>query len=125
MIGVHELQPKLGGEGGVGKDGTVLRDEGEREVDGMDTKFPACGIASHDGGGGSGKDGVAEELVAKARAEDLDGWVGNVEVWGLALVVTWEGREGWLPLVKEVSEMIQRAGSYAEAADERVSYQNI
>jgi hypothetical protein len=43
----------------------------------------------------------------------------------VALVVTWEGREGWLPLVKEVSEMIQRAGSYAEAADERVSYQNI
>ena len=80
MVCVHKLQPKLGGEGGIGEDRTVLRDEGEREGDGMDAEFPTSGVASHNGGGGSGKEGVAEELVAEAGAKDLDGWVGNVEV---------------------------------------------
>ena len=116
MICVHELQTGLGGRRGVGDYETVVGEEGGREGDGADAEFPAGWVAGDTGGGGVREEGLAEELVAEARAEYLYFWVVCVEIGNLVLAWCLLGRKGNILLVNSLRGMIQEAESYAEAA---------
>ena len=81
VVGVHELQAQLGRRRAVRRHGAEARLEGRRELHCVDAEFPPGRVSSHDGEGGRGEQGVREDLVAEAGAEDADAWVLSVDCW--------------------------------------------
>lgn len=72
MIGVDELQSHLFLVAGMRGDRPEVGEEREGESYGMDAKFPAFGIFTDDWVGRRREEGVREELVTEAGAEDFD-----------------------------------------------------
>ena len=83
MVCVDELETEIRRGRRVGGHAAEVGEEGGGESDGVDADFPASGVGADDGVGGRGEEGVADELVAEAGAEDFEVGAGGVcFFWG-------------------------------------------